>query len=442
VLCWFYLGCQEELLDQRVVIIGAGLAGASAALRLAKSGVNSLVLEARDRYGGRAFLKPFAGNGSLLEYGGAWITPWQHRVRLLVEEHGLSLRPRQPVTARYWLRDGGLHSTGPTSELERGAHERILARVATDSMLIKLGYSEDEIGRPLNQLSFAKYLDRLNPPTATRHLFSAWWTVSGNGDPERVAASEFLGSCRYGGGLAEGMMDVWADTLEPGMAVLVERMLAAAGADVRFGHAVVAIDQNSDYVTLTLQNRAQIASEFCILALGINQLNSIAMSPALSNAKRIIVDHGHGGRSFKIWIKAVGVAVGTLVTGNGEGIEFAFAEREMADGATLIVGFGLMQADVDPGSGTWVRQQVGRLFPNAQVLASDWHNWVHDPFSRGTWVAAPVGLEQTLDAGNWQPEGRLYFASSDIAREQAGWFEAAVISGEDAADAVLSAVQT
>jgi monoamine oxidase len=428
-------------LDQSVVIIGAGLAGASAALRLAKSGVRSLVLEARDRYGGRAFLRPFAGNGPLLEYGGAWITPWQHRVRSLVEEHGLGLRPRRPVTARHWLRDGGCHATGPTSELERGAHERILARVAMDSMLLKLGYSEDEAGRPLNQLSFADYLDRLNPPTATRHLFSAWWTVSGNGDHESVAASEFLGSCRYGGGLAEGMMDVWADTLEPGMAALVERMLAAAAADVRLGHAVVGIDHSSDRVTLMLHKGVKITSEFCILALGVNQLAPIAISPALSTDKRMIVDHGHGGRSFKIWIEAVGVEVGTLVTGDGEGIEFAFAEREGPDEATLIVGFGLMRGGADPGNEAWVREQVSRLFPNAKVLASDWHDWVHDPYSRGTWVAAPVGLEQMLESRNWQPEGRLYFASSDIARDQAGWFEAAVISGEDAADAVLRTVQ-
>jgi monoamine oxidase len=238
------------------------------------------------------------------------------------------------------------------------------------------------------------------------------------------------------------MMDVWADTLEPGMAVLAERMLAAAAAEVRLGHAVVRIDHVSDRVMLTLDNGVQVTADFCILALGINQLAPIDISPALSGAKRAIVDHGHGGRSFKIWIKAVGVQVGTLVTGDGEGVEFAFAERETADGATLIVGFGLMQADADPANGTWVRHQMGRLFPNAKVLASDWHDWVHDPFSRGTWVAAPVGLEQALESRNWQPDGRLYFASSDIAREQAGWFEAAVISGEDAAEAVLRAVQT
>ena len=71
------------------------------------------------------------------------------------------------------------------------------------------------------------------------------------------------------------------------------------------------------------------------------------------------------------------------------------------------------------------------------MLSHDWHDWVDDPFARGTWVAALAGHEAGLDAANWQPEGRIAFASSDYAREQAGWFEGAVISGEDAADAVL-----
>ena len=62
-------------------------------------------------------------------------------------------------------------------------------------------------------------------------------------------------------------------------------------------------------------------------------------------------------------------------------------------------------------------------------------------FTRGTWVSCPSGvLEQTLDARNWQPESRPYFASLDIACEQGGWFEAAVMSGEDTADAELRTV--
>jgi monoamine oxidase len=70
------------------------------------------------------------------------------------------------------------------------------------------------------------------------------------------------------------------------------------------------------------------------------------------------------------------------------------------------------------------------------MIAHDWHDWVGDPFARGAWVAAPLGAEAGLDARNWEPQGRLAFATSDVAPEQAGWFEAAVISGEAAAAAV------
>ena len=52
-----------------------------------------------------------------------------------------------------------------------------------------------------------------------------------------------------------------------------------------------------------------------------------SFTPGLSEAKTAALALGHGGRSFKLWIRAEGVPVGTLVTGDGSGIEFAFAER-------------------------------------------------------------------------------------------------------------------
>jgi len=125
-----------------------------------------------------------------------------------------------------------------------------------------------------------------------------------------------------------------------------------------------------------------------------------------------------------------------LVTGDGSGIEFAFAERAEG-GTTYIVAFGLMQDGNHPQDPAWVRNQAAKLFPNARVLSHDWHDWLEDPFARGTWVAALAGHEAGYDSAAWQPEGRLAFASSDYARDQAGWFEGAVISGEDAAEAVL-----
>ena len=81
-------------------------------------------------------------------------------------------------------------------------------------------------------------------------------------------------------------------------------------------------------------------------------------------------------------------------------------------------------------------QAVARFFPEATLLAFDWHDWVGDPFARGTWIAPVLGMERSLDPATWRMTGPLAFASSDIATSGAGWFDAAIISGLDAADAV------
>lgn len=422
-------------MDADVIVVGAGLAGAAAALKLSKAGRRVRVIEARERCGGRGFARSYAGEGPLLEFGGAWITPWHKRLRALVPEHGLTLRPRHPVTNRLWLRDGALHDQ-PASTAEVTAHERAIARVAVDAILLKKGLTENEKGEALTGLSFAAYLNRLACPKSTRDLFSAWWTVSGNGDHAKVAASEFLASCSYDNGLAEGMIRFWSDTVVPGMGVLAERMIAASGAELILGDPVSQVLQESDRVEVIAGDRRHRARA-CVLALGINQLRDVAFTPWLSDGKSAAIAHGHGGRSFKLWIRAEGVPVGTLVTGDGSGIEFAFAERAEG-GTTYIVGFGLMQDGNHPQDPAWVKAEAAKLFPNARVLSHDWHDWLDDRCARGTWVAALAGHEAGYDATNWQPEGRIAFASSDYARDQAGWFEGAVIAGEDAADAVLT----
>ena len=77
-----------------------------------------------------------------------------------------------------------------------------------------------------------------------------------------------------------------------------------------------------------------------------------------------------------------------------------------------------------------------------RFIAADWHDWNADTFSRGTWVAAIAGYPEFHGASTWKPELPLAFASSDFARAEAGWFEAAAISGEDAADAIFQYLRT
>jgi monoamine oxidase len=71
-----------------VVVVGAGLAGLSAAHRLAAAGRSAVVLEARDRVGGRT-LNRSVGGGEVVEVGGQWIGPTQDRLAALARELGV-----------------------------------------------------------------------------------------------------------------------------------------------------------------------------------------------------------------------------------------------------------------------------------------------------------------------------------------------------------------
>ena len=62
-----------------MVVVGAGIAGLSTARRLAAAGRSVVVLEARDRVGGRTLNMPL-GDGQVSEIGGQWVGPGQDRV--------------------------------------------------------------------------------------------------------------------------------------------------------------------------------------------------------------------------------------------------------------------------------------------------------------------------------------------------------------------------
>ena len=75
-----------------MVVVGAGLAGLVAARQLAAAGRSALVLEARDRVGGRTLNRP-VGSGEVAETGGQWVGPTQDRLLALAAELGVETFP-------------------------------------------------------------------------------------------------------------------------------------------------------------------------------------------------------------------------------------------------------------------------------------------------------------------------------------------------------------
>ena len=75
-----------------VAVVGAGLAGLTAARELRKRGREVVVLEAQDRVGGRTLNHTF-DDGTVVEIGGQWVGPTQDRLIALAAELGIGTYP-------------------------------------------------------------------------------------------------------------------------------------------------------------------------------------------------------------------------------------------------------------------------------------------------------------------------------------------------------------
>jgi monoamine oxidase len=415
-----------------VLIIGAGFAGAAAASMLVRQGYRTLILEARDRAGGRAFTRSFAGTTDVADFGGSWIAPAHHRILHYAEKCGFLLRPATPVTARRWHDGSSLRSDQPAAPTEIAEYEAGRKRIIADAL------SYAELSPTLSGISMTAYLHRIGASRALRAQALAWWCISGNGDPNSIAAGELISSCAHGDGSPEGMMHALKHSFVLGAGELVRRMIEASGARIRLGAEVTSIQQFRSEVLVRCANGEDFRAPAAVIAVPMNVLRHIRFAPALGRRKAEAAAMGHGGRSFKIWIKAESPRVGTLVTGGLNGMQWAFVEREASDGNAMIVGFGLLDGKFDPSSPAHVEQGLRRFFPEARLIASDWHDWVSDPYARGTWLAIPSGTPWIADSGEWEAEDKLFFASADFAPETPGWFESAIRSGEAAAKGVMA----
>jgi len=90
-----------------VAVVGAGLAGLSAARALRAAGKDVVVLEARDRVGGRTLNEPI-GDGKVVEIGAQWVGPTQDRVNGLIRDLGLTTFPTHDAGINLFERGGAI----------------------------------------------------------------------------------------------------------------------------------------------------------------------------------------------------------------------------------------------------------------------------------------------------------------------------------------------
>ena len=409
-----------------VIVAGAGLAGLRAARDLAEAGRSVLVLEARDRPGGRTWTRPFAGSGPMVEIGGSWFAPGHDEVHTELARYGLTTRTYDAPSAVRWRTGGELRDGLPVPFAELGELDAALVAIAGDAAAHRAGTLGER-----GSLSCAEYLRQLGAPAATREFLAAWWVMIGGTDPESGAIVDALGAIASHGG-PTGLLTALRYAPVEGWSTLAGLMAATAGVEVRYGAEVRAVGQDGSGVELELSDGTSCRAARAVIALPVNALPAIGFEPALPAATAEALGT-NAGRAHKLWLRARGVPSGVLAAGAGEGLDWLYADRTLADGDVLVIGFGYEHPAFDASAYADVERALRAFFPAAELVASDRHDWIGDPFSRGTWATATVGRAELLSAERFPSHGRIAFATSDVAAEEAGWIEGALRAGAAAA---------
>src|SRR5262249_39288230 len=227
------------------------------------------------------------------------------------------------------------------------------------------------------------------------------------------------------------------ELITDGTKALIDAM--AEGLDVRFGSVVASVATDDAGVAVTLTDGARLEAPTAIVALPINVWADITFDPPLAASKQKAATQRHPGQVSKVVAIVRDAPSGYLGAGWHTPINAGFVPRS-TDADQLFMGFSV-QDRVDLSDAAAVTDAVHAHVPDVEVVQTTGHDWVTDPFSKGTWLAVPPtwfsdGTFEQLR----EPQGRLLFAGSDIAEEGAGWIEGAVGSGREAAASAAALV--
>ena len=445
----------------RVVVIGAGISGLTAARRLAESGCDVVVLEARERVGGRTLNHTF-DDGTVVEMGGQWVGPTQDRVLALLDEIGLATFPtyndgKDLLVAR---------SSQTTPKQVKGQRMMMAPHV-----LIDIGVAQQRLHRmarqvPLTEPWTARRADEWDGQTAESWIRRNVRTRVGRDflrlmvnavfccEATDVSFLHMLFYCHSGGlwdrllGTANGAQQ---DRIVGGSQLLSIRM--AETIDVRLASAVRRVDHDDTGVTVHHDGEgAQIRAQALISALPPMLTGRITWNPGLGGQREQLTQNVPMGAVIKTmtvyeepWWRADGLSGQAFSLVDPVSVVFDNSPPDSSRGVLLAFIEGKAARDLGPLRPEERREVVARqfqkLFGGRALSSIDYveQDWCQQEWSGGCYSGRMTpGVWTQLGPALRQPIGRLHGAGTETADVWTGYFDGAIRAGERAATEVAA----
>ena len=425
--------------DYDAIVVGAGFAGLVAARDLSKAGLNVLLLEARNRIGGRTFTSAY--HGKKIELGGTWIHWSQPHVWAEMTRYGLGIEesPGASPDRASWL-TGGRLKNGSADKVWPMLAEGMAKFCDVDGQggRLVLPLAHDPLARrdlllKWDQVSLQGRLDQLSISREAKDVLAPQLAINCHNDPRKAGMADMLRWWALGDYDMGRMFDkLGRYKVREGMSRLAERILADSTAAISLSTPVKAIDQQGSRYTVRTASGRTFATNALVMAVPLNVLGSIALLDAMAEEKRVMTGPGHTGNGVKCYIhikQKIGKWMGMAPFPNP--ITLVWTEKEMDDG-TLLVCFG-PPGLLDVNDEAAVQDALRRLLPKAEVLGVTAYQWDVDPYAKGTWCwYRPGQLTQGLEVLR-KPSGGIFMAGSDSALGWRGFVDGALESGITAA---------
>lgn len=413
-----------------VIVVGGGFAGVTAAREIALRGCSVLLLEARDRLGGRTWSADW--NGIPIEYGGGWVHWHQPHTWSEITRAGLKVELSEDAQrAHWWVGDERREGTIAERDAiaERG-WDRFVEGVREalpnpyDPLLAR-----EELAR-FDRLTIAERVDELQLDEEGRAVLEAELESLASAPLEDAGAVSVLRWHALSGySLALTQYTGGRVTLPAGTGALLAAIASAAPVETRLETPVAAVRVRGERVEVETRAGELHEAAIAVVALPLNVLDAIEFEPTLPEGKQKAIAAGQVSRGLKIFLRTRGSDVIDNAIKPRHPFGYLDTEVLLGEGEQLQIGFGIDAERCDPNV---LQHDLDDILPGYELVDATWHDWLADEYARGTWAIHPPGWYTVHHAEMRRPEGRILLAGSDIANGWSGFIDGAIESGLEA----------